>query len=150
MSELNNDNEDLGIKEHLVMWGRWCKGSSSNANLGHQSIWSTILPSGGGGISIGDDDTMLKIEQAVAYLKAYDNQNYRLIKLKYLYGYSYQRLAQHLTKRMKEYQKGGIKAGMNMCDKHCKKLVDNAECRVEYLLKCYENQSTVDSDRAMI
>ena len=50
------------------------------------------------------------------------------------YGYSYQRLAQKLTKSEPEYRRGGQKAGMKMCDKYCKTLVDRAELEVEKLL----------------
>lgn len=140
------DIEELGIKAKLTMWGRWVGRGNVAASpvgggsvgscspLGYKSAWSFILPSDGGGVDIGCDDDMLDIEHAMSYLKTHDAFSYRLIKLKYRYGYSYQRLAQKLTKSMPEYRRGGIKAGMNMCHKHCKTLVDRAESEVEQLL----------------
>lgn len=138
--------EELGIKAKLTMWGRWVgRGNvvaspvgggsvGSCSPLGYKSAWSFILPDSGGGVDVGCDDDMLDIEHAMAYLKAHDRYSYRLIKLKYRYGYSYQRLAQKLTKSEPEYRRGGSKAGTKMCDKYCKKLVDRAEGEVEQLL----------------
>ncbi len=134
------------IKAKLTMWGRWVGRGNIAASpvgsgsvgccspLGYKSAWSLILPDSGNGVDVGCDDDMLDIEHAMAYLKAYDKFNYRLIKLKYRYGYSYQRLAQKLTKSLPEYRRGGAKAGMKMCDKYCKSLVDTAEQKVESLL----------------
>lgn len=138
--------DDLGIKAKLTMWGRWVGRGNVAASpvggdsvgscspMGYKSAWSFILPSDGGGVDVGCDDDMLDIEHAMAYLKAHDRYSYRLIKLKYRYGYSYQRLAQKLTKSEPEYRRGGAKAGTQMCHKHCKKLVDVAESEVEQLL----------------
>ena len=138
--------DELGIKAKLAMWGRWVGRGNIAASpvgggsvgscspLGYKSAWSLILPDSGGGVDVGCDDAMLEIEHAMVYLKAHDKFSYRLIKLKYRYGYSYQRLAQKLTKSEPEYRRGGAKAGMKMCDKHCKKLVDAAEIEVERLL----------------
>ena len=138
--------DELSIKKKLTMWGRWVGRGNVAASpvgggsvgscspLGYKSAWSLILPDSGGGVDIGCDDAMLDIEHAMVYLKAHDKFSYRLIKLKYRYGYSYQRLAQKLTKSEPEYRRGGAKAGMKMCDKHCKKLVDAAEIEVERLL----------------
>lgn len=138
--------DELSIKKKLAMWGRWVGRGNIAASpvgggsvgscspLGYKSAWSLILPDSGGGVDIGCDDAMLDIEHAMIYLKAHDKFSYRLIKLKYRYGYSYQRLAQKLTKSEPEYRRGGAKAGMKMCDKHCKKLVDAAEIEVERLL----------------
>lgn len=138
--------DELGIKAKLAMWGRWVGRGNIAASpvgggsvgscspLGYKSAWSLILPDSGGGVDVGGDDAMLEIEHAMVYLKAHDKFSYRLIKLKYRYGYSYQRLAQKLTKSQPEYRRGGTKAGMKMCDKHCKKLVDAAEIEVERLL----------------
>ena len=137
---------DLGIKAKLTMWGRWVGRGNIAASpvgggsvgscspLGYKSAWSLILPDSGGGVDIGCDDEMLDIEHVMAYIKVHDKLSYRLIKLKYRYGYSYQRLAVNLTKQLPEYRRGGTKAGMKMCDKHCKKLVDAAETEVERLL----------------
>lgn len=131
--------DELGIKAKLTMWGRWVGRGNIAASpvgggsvgscspMGYKSAWSFILPSDGGGVDVGCDDDMLDIEHAMAYLKGHDQFSYRLIKLKYRYGYSYQRLAQNLTKSMPEYRLGGAKAGSKMCDKYCKKLVDIAE-----------------------
>lgn len=138
--------DELSIKKKLTMWGRWVGRGNIAASpvgggsvgscspLGYRSAWSLILPDSGGGVDVGCDDAMLDIEHAMVYLKAHDKFSYRLIKLKYRYGYSYQRLAQKLTKSEPEYRRGGTKAGMKMCDKHCKKLVDAAEIEVERLL----------------
>ena len=138
--------DELSIKKKLTMWGRWVGRGNIAASpvgggsvgscspLGYKSAWSLILPDSGGGVDVGCDDAMLDIEHAMVYLKAHDKFSYRLIKLKYRYGYSYQRLAQKLTKSEPEYRRGGTKAGMKMCDKHCKKLVDAAEIEVERLL----------------
>lgn|GEM_PF-2182235 len=138
--------DELGIKAKLAMWGRWVGRGNIAASpvgggsvgscspLGYKSAWSLILPDSGGGVDIGYDDEMLDIEHVMAYIKVHDKLSYRLIKLKYRYGYSYQRLAVKLTKQLPEYRRGGTKAGMKMCDKHCKKLVDAAENEVERLL----------------
>ena len=138
--------DELGIKAKLAMWGRWVGRGNIAASpvgggsvgscspLGYKSAWSLILPDSGGGVDIGCDDEMLDIEYVMAYIKVHDKLSYRLIKLKYRYGYSYQRLAVKLTKSLPEYRRGGTKAGMKMCDKHCKKLVDAAEIEVERLL----------------
>lgn len=103
---------DLGIKAKLAMWGRWVGRGNIAASpvgggsvgscspLGYKSAWSLILPDSGGGVDFGCDDAMLDIEHAMVYLKAHDKFSYRLIKLKYRYGYSYQRLAQKLTKSL--------------------------------------------------
>lgn len=138
--------DELSIKKKLTMWGRWVgrgniaaspvgAGSVGSCSpLGYKSAWSLILPDSGGGVDIGCDDEMLDIEHVMAYIKVHDKLSYRLIKLKYRYGYSYQRLAVKLTKQLPEYRRGGTKAGMKMCDKHCKKLVDAAETEVERML----------------
>ncbi len=138
--------DELSIKKKLTMWGRWVGRGNIAASpvgggsvgscspLGYKSAWSLILPDSGGGVDVGCDDDMLDIEHVMAYIKVHDKFSYRLIKLKYRYGYSYQRLAVKLTKSLPEYRRGGAKAGMKMCDKHCKKLVDAAEIEVERLL----------------
>lgn len=138
--------DNLNIKAKLTMWGRWVGRGNIAASpvgggsvgscspLGYKSAWSLILPDSGGGADVGCDDEMLDIEHAMSYLKIHDAWSYKLIKLKYRYGYSYQRLAAKLTKELPEYKRGGIKAGMSMCDKHCKQLVDAAEGEVEKLL----------------
>lgn len=138
--------DELGIKAKLAMWGRWVgrgnvaaspvgSGSVGSCSpLGYKSAWSLILTDSGSGIDVGCDDQMLEIEHVMAYIKMHDKFSYRLIKLKYRYGYSYQLLAAKLTKQLPEYRRGGTKAGMKMCDKHCKKLVDAAEVEVERLL----------------
>ena len=138
--------DELSIKKKLTMWGRWVGRGNIAASpvgggsvgscspLGYRSAWSLILPDSSGGVDVGCDDEMLDIEHVMAYIKVHDSFSYRLIKLKYRYGYSYQRLAVKLTKSLPEYRRGGTKAGMKMCDKHCKKLVDAAEIEVERLL----------------
>lgn len=138
--------DELGIKAKLAMWGRWVGRGNIAASpvgggsvgscspLGYKSAWSLILPDSGGGVDIGYDDEMLDIEHVMAYIKVHDKFSYRLIKLKYRYGYSYQRLAVKLTKSLPEYRRGGAKAGMKMCHKHCKTLVDKAELEVERLM----------------
>jgi len=128
---------NLDIKAQLTAWGRWVSGSrviaaptsgcaGSNTYLGYKSIWATLLPSSGGS-GYGCDDDMLLIDAAICNLRFSDKFAYRLIKNKYRYGYTYQRLAQRLTKELPEYKRGGKKAGMQMCDKQCKKLVNVAE-----------------------
>ena len=138
--------DELSIKKKLTMWGRWVGRGNIAASpvgggsvgscspLGYRSAWSLILPDSGSGIDIGCDDEMLDIEHVMAYIKVHDRFSYRLIKLKYRYGYSYQRLAVKLTKSLPEYRRGGAKAGMEMCHKHCKTLVDKAELEVERLM----------------
>ena len=138
--------DELGIKVKLTMWGRWVgRGNvaaspvgggsvGSSSPLGYKSAWSLILPDSGGGADVGCDDEMLDIEHVMAHIKVHDKFSYRLIKLKYRYGYSYQRLAVKLTMSLPEYRRGGTKAGMNMCHKHCKTLVDRAEIEVERLM----------------
>ena len=142
---LSMDLDNLDIKAELTAWGRWASGSrvasapkggcvGSCSPLGYKSIWATILPSGGGSGG-GCDDDMLTIDAALCNLRFEDKFAYKLIKLKYRYGYSYQRLAQKLTKDLPEYRRGGIKAGMQMHHPQCKIYVDNAEQKVIEELK---------------
>ncbi|WP_131669237.1 antiterminator Q family protein [Psychrobacter pygoscelis] len=129
--------DNLNIKELLTAWGRWASRGSSQSftNVGYKSAWAMILPSPGRGVSVDYDSDMLDVEHAMSYLKVHGRWSYRLLKLKYLYGYSYNRLAAKLTRELPEYKRGGDKAGQKMCDKHCKKLVDEAEQVIELLIK---------------
>lgn len=131
------DLDNINIKEQLAMWGRWvssggviaapkggCAGSCTP--LGYKSVWATLIPSGSSG-GYGCDDDMLLIDNAICNLRFNDKFAYKLIKLKYRYGYPYQRLAQKLTRELPEYKRGGKKAGMKMHHPQCKIYVDKAE-----------------------
>lgn len=124
------------IKILLTRWGSWSRdggtivvGSAtvirgSSMNLGYKTMWDVIHGIAGcGGSSREVDTEMLAIDNAMLWLKEHSKFDYRLLKLKYRYGYSYNRIAEKLTKELPQYRK----SGKNMCDKYAKSLVDLAE-----------------------
>lgn len=139
--------DNLNTKELLTAWGVWTKTSSGT---GFKSVWEKLAqfaPKRDDGddehtvrrcprshIFISDD-IGLQVEHAMAHLMRHDRWSYKLLNLRYRYGYSYQRLAAKLTKELPEYKRGGIKAGMSMCDKYCKQLVDAAEQVIESVMR---------------
>ena len=124
------------IKLLLARWGSWSRdggtivvGSAtvirgSSMNLGYKSMWDVIHGIAGcGGSSREVDTEMLMIDNAMLWLSEHSKFDYRLLKLKYRYGYSFNRIADKLTKELPQYRKSGRK----MCDKYAKSLVDLAE-----------------------
>lgn len=133
------------IKLLLARWGSWSRDGGtivvglatvirgSSMNLGYKSMWDVIHGIAGcGGSSREVDTEMLMIDNAMLWLSEHSKFDYRLLKLKYRYGYSYNRIADKLTKELPQYRKSGKK----MCDKYAKSLVDLAELT---LLKYFEN-----------
>lgn len=133
------------IKLLLARWGTWSRGGGavvvgaatvirgSSMNLGYKSMWDVIRGmTGCGGSSREVDTEMLMIDNAMLWLSEHSKFDYRLLKLKYRYGYSFNRIAEKLTKELPQYRKTRKK----MCDKYAKKLVDMAE---DTLLKYFEN-----------
>lgn len=119
------------IKILLTRWGQWS--ASSGQDIGFKSIWLVLLPhAGGNGSSFEVDSEMLVIDNAMGWLKDKSPFDYRLLKLKYRYGYSYNRLADMLTKTLKQYRK----SGKRMCDKKAKNYTELAE---NTLLKYLQN-----------
>lgn len=124
------------IKLLLTRWGQWSHGGStvvvgaatvirgSSMNLGYKSMWDVIHGmTGCGGSSREIDTEMLMIDNAMLWLSEHSKFDYRLLKLKYRYGYSYNRIADKLTKELPQYRRYKKK----MCDKYAKSLVDLAE-----------------------
>lgn len=136
--------DNLNTKELLTAWGVWTKTSSGT---GFKSVWEklaqfapcqdsdehTVRRCPRSGVFISDD-IALRVEHAMAHLMRNDRWSYKLLNLRYRYGYSYQRLAAKLTKELPEYKRGGSKAGMSMCHKTAAILVDDAEQVIEQLL----------------
>ena len=123
------------IKLLLTRWGQWSNVSSDIAGIGFKSLWHSLLPQHGcpgSGSSYEVDSDMLAIDSAMQWLKQHSEFDFRMLKLKYRYGYSYNRIAEKLTKELPQYRKNGKK----MCDKYAKKLVDMAE---DTLVKYLEN-----------
>lgn len=134
------------IKLLLTRWGQWShsggtvvvgsntvvKGSSTN--LGYKSMWDVIhgLAGGCGGSSYEVDTQMLMVDNAMIWLDEYSNFDYRLLKLKYRYGYSYNRIADKLTKELPQYRNSGKK----MCNKTAENYIDLAE---QTLLRYLQN-----------
>lgn len=93
-------------------------------------MWDVIHGIAGcGGSSREVDTEMLAIDNAMLWLSEHSKFDYRLLKLKYRYNYSFNRIAEKLTKELPQYRKSGKK----MCDKYAKALVDLAELT----LLCY-------------
>ena len=124
------------IKLLLTRWGTWSRDSGtvvvgaateirgSSMNLGYKSMWDVIHGIAGcGGSSREIDTEMLAIDKAMLWLKEHSKFDYRLLKLKYRYNYSFNCIADKLTKELPQYRKSGKK----MCDKYAKSLVELAE-----------------------
>ena len=133
------------IKLLLTRWGSWSGdggtivvGSAtvirgSSTNLGYKSMWDVIHGiAGRGGSSREVDTEMLAIDNAMLWLKEHSKFDYRLLELKYRDGYSYNRIADKLTKELPQYRKSGRK----MCNKTAENYVNLAE---QTLLRYLQN-----------
>ena len=87
-------------------------------------MWDVIHGmTGCGGSSREIDTEMLAIDKAMLWLKEHSKFDYRLLKLKYRYNYSFNCIADKLTKELPQYRKTRKK----MCDKYAKSLMELAE-----------------------
>lgn len=137
------------IKLLLTRWGSWSRdggtivvGSAtvirgSSMNLGYKSMWDVIHGIAGcGGSSREVDTEMLAIDNAMLWLKEHSKFDYRLLKLKYRYNYSFNRIADKLTKELPQYRKTRKK----MHNITAQNYVDLAEkTLMQYLQKSIEN-----------
>lgn len=120
---------DCSIEEILTAWGRWAsQGNSNGSYLGYKSFHSVIFGScGGGGVSVSQDDDMMAVDRAMSQLKALNPFYFKMLKLRYLYGYSYTRLASKLSRDLPEYRNNHKR----MCHKTAKVLVGEAHEAIE-------------------
>ena len=137
------------IKLLLTRWGTWSRDGGtvvvgavtairgSSMNLGYKSMWDVIHGmTGCGGSSREVDTEMLAIDNAMLWLKEHSKFDYRLLKLKYRYGYSFNRIADKLTKELPQYRKTRKK----MHNITAQNYVDLAEkTLMQYLQKSIEN-----------
>ena len=126
------------IKLLLTRWGQWsANGGHDIGNTGFKSIWASLLPSAGYcGFGVGVDNEMLVVDCAMCWLKEKSSFDYTLLKLKYRYGYSYNRIADKLTKELPKYRKTRKK----MHNITAQNYVDLAEkTLMQYLQKSIEN-----------
>lgn len=100
-------------------------------------MWDVIHGIAGcGGSSREVDTEMLAIDNAMLWLKEHSKFDYRMLKLKYRYGYSFNRIADKLTKELPQYRKTGKKMHNNTAQNY----VDLAEkTLMQYLQKSIEN-----------
>lgn len=126
------DLKGSSIEHLLTAWGRWAsQGNSNGSYLGYKSFHSVIFGScGGGGVSVSQDDDMMAVDRAMSQLKALNPFYFKLLKLRYLYGYSYTRLASKLSRDLPEYRNNHKR----MCHKTAKVLVGEAHEAIERLL----------------
>lgn len=124
------------LKILLTRWGQW-SASGGQGNTGFKSIWSALIPhAGGNGSSPEVDSEMLMIDTAMGWLKDKIPFDYRLLKLKYRYGYTFNSIADKLTKELPQYRKSKKKMHNNTAQN----FVDLAEkTLLEYLKKFVEN-----------
>lgn len=124
------------IKLLLTRWGQWSNVSSDIAGIGFKSIWHSLLPQHGcpsrSGSSYEVDSDMLAVDNAMQWLKQHSKFDYRILKLKYRYGYSYNRISEKLTKELPQYRKSGKKMHNNTAQNY----VDLAE---QTILKYLQN-----------
>ena len=139
------------IKLLLARWGTWSRDGGtvvlgaatvirgSSMNLGYKSMWDVIRGMAGcGGSSREVDTEMLMIDNAMLWLSEHSKFDYRLLKLKYRYGYSYNRIAEKLTMELPKYRKTRKK----MCNKTAERYVDLAELTLlKYLNNLLENNN---------
>lgn len=127
------------IKILLTRWGQWSNISSDIAGIGFKSLWHSLLPQHGcpgSGSSYEVDSDMLAIDSAMQWLKQHSEFDYRLLKLKYRYNYSFNRIADKLTKELPQYRKTRKK----MHNITAQNYVDLAEkTLIQYLQKSIEN-----------
>lgn len=126
------DLKGSSIEHLLTAWGRWAsQGNSNGSYLGYKSFHSVIFGScGGGGVSVSQDDDMMAVDRAMSQLKALNPFYFKMLKLRYLYGYSYTRLASKLSRDLPEYRNNHKR----MCHKTAKVLVGEAHEAIERLL----------------
>lgn len=126
------DLKGSSIEHLLTAWGRWAsQGNSNGSYLGYKSFHSVIFGScGGGGVSVSQDDDMMAVDRAMSQLKALNPFYFKMLKLRYLYGYSYTRLASKLSRDLPEYRNNH----KCMCHKTAKVLVGEAHEAIERLL----------------
>ena len=126
------DLKGSSIEHLLTAWGRWAsQGNSKGSYLGYKSFHSVIFGScGGGGVSVSQDDDMMAVDRAMSQLKALNPFYFKMLKLRYLYGYSYTRLASKLSRDLPEYRNNHKR----MCHKTAKVLVGEAHEAIERLL----------------
>ena len=128
------DLKGSSVEHLLTAWGRWASQGNSNSNgsyLGYKSFHSVIFGScGGGGVSVSQDDDMMAVDRAMSQLKALNPFYFKMLKLRYLYGYSYTRLASKLSRDLPEYRNNHKR----MCHKTAKVLVGEAHEAIERLL----------------
>lgn len=129
------------IKILLTRWGQWsANGGQDIGNTGFKSIWVSLLPSTGCyGFGSSVDNEMLAVDSALCWLKEKNCFDYALLKLKYRYGYSYNRLAEHLTRKLPKYHKNNKK----MHHKTAESYVDTAERTL--LLYLQNNLAKIDN-----
>ena len=122
------------IKILLTRWGQWsANGGHDIGNTGFKSIWASLLPSTGCyGFGSSVDNEMLAVDRALCWLKQHSEFDFRMLKLKYRYGYSYNRIAEKLTKELPQYRKSGKKMHNNTAQNY----VDLAE---QTILKYLQN-----------
>lgn len=146
-----NQSTQSDIKLLLTRWGQWSRdggtivvGSAtvirgSSMNLGYKSMWDVIHGIAGcGGSSREVDTEMLVIDNAMLWLKEHSKFDYRLLELKYQYNYSYNRIADKLTKKLPQYRKTGKK----MCNKTAENYVNLAEqTLLRYLQSLVDNKN---------
>ena len=128
------DLKGSSVEHLLTAWGRWASQGNSNSNgsyLGYKSFHSVIFGScGGGGVSVSQDDDMMAVDRAMSQLKALNPFYFKMLKLRYLYGYSYTRLASKLSRDLPEYRNNHKR----MCHKTAKVLVGESHEAIERLL----------------
>ena len=126
------DLKGSSVEHLLTAWGRWARqGNSNGSYLGYKSFHSLIFGScGGGGVSVSQDDDMMAVDRAMSQLKALNPFYFKMLKLRYLYGYSYTRLASKLSRDLPEYRNNH----KCMCHKTAKVLVGEAHEAIERLL----------------
>lgn len=91
----------------LRRWGQWTGKSTTriaHEKLGYKSMFDFLIPCGGGA-SFEVDTEMLAVDRAMNWLRNQSPLDYRLLKLKYRYGYSSNRIADKLTKELPQYRK---------------------------------------------
>lgn len=101
------------IKTLLTQWGRWSKTSQDIAGIGYKPLSIYTQSKGGEGSSYEFDTIMIEIDKAMQWLKASNHFDYRMLKLKYKYGFSFNRIADKLTKELPQYRKNGKKMHNN-------------------------------------
>lgn len=129
------DLKGSSIEQLLTAWGRWASqcgaGSTGSSSLGYKSFHTVMFGNHGGrGVSVDYDDEMMSVDRAMSQLKTINPFCFKLLKLRYLYGYSYTRLASKLSRDLPEYRR----YHKLMCHKTAKAHVQDAQEEIERLL----------------